>query len=76
MSVGVGPRPLGVGRFVPGSVIKFCRIKCRIKHCQELCFSPDPGLYRFGEGFCGARAPLTWAHCCDGIQVIAPFDEL
>ena len=24
MSVGVGPRPLDVGHFVPGSVMKFC----------------------------------------------------
>ena len=55
-----------------------CSIECRIKHCQELCFFPDPGLYQSGEGFCGARAPLTWAHCCDseGNPVIAPFDKL
>ena len=53
-----------------------CSIECHIKHCQELCFFPDPGLYQFGEGFCGARAPLAWAHCCEGILVIAPFDKL
>ena len=53
-----------------------CSIECHIKHCQELCFFPDPGLYQFGEGFCGARAPLTWAHCCEGNPVIAPFGKL
>ena len=53
-----------------------CSIECHIKHCQGLCFFPDPGLYRFGESFCGARAPLTWAYCCEGNPVVAPFDQL
>ena len=53
-----------------------CSIECHIEHCQEWCFFPDPGLYQFGEGFCGAGAPLTWARCCEGNPVIAPFDKL
>ena len=43
---------------------------------SRVVFFPDPGLYQFGEGFCGARAPLTWAHCCEGNPVIAPFDKM
>ena len=30
----------------------------------------------FGEGFSGPNAPLTWAHSCEGISVLTPFDKL
>ena len=31
---------------------------------------------KFGEGFSGPNAPLTWAHSCEGICVLTPFDKL
>ena len=31
---------------------------------------------KFGEGFSGPNAPLTWAHSCAGISVLTPFDKL
>ena len=54
----------------------FCSIKCIHKHCTNACYFEDPNLLRFGEGFSGPRASLTWAHCCEGISVLTPFDEL
>ena len=31
---------------------------------------------KFGEGFSGPNAPLTWAHSCAGICALTPFDKL
>ena len=53
-----------------------CGIQCQVEHCSKHCYFPDPGLYRFGGGFCRPRGPLTWAHCCAGVPVVIPFDKL
>ena len=76
MSVRERPLPSGIGPFAQGNVIKFCVALNAISSVVKSCVFSDPGLYQFGEGFCGARAPLTWAHCCEGNPVIAPFDKL
>ena len=52
----------------------FCGVTCLLKH-RSSCQAPELSLPRFCEGFCGPRAPLTWAIACCGIPVEKPFDK-
>ena len=53
----------------------FCSSICLLHHLETSCNSPQLFLPSFGEGFCGPRAPLTWAVANTGIKVIRPFDK-
>ena len=53
-----------------------CSIRCLQAHCDKDCCFKDLGFMKFGEGFSGPNAPLTWAHSCEGISVLTPFDKL
>ena len=53
-----------------------CAIRCLQVHCNSDCCFNDPGFTKFGEGFSGPNAPLTWAHSCEGICVLTPFGKL
>lgn len=52
-----------------------CSTTCLLHHLNTSCISPQLFLPSFGEGFCGPRAPLTWAIANTGTKVIAPFDK-
>ena len=54
---------------------KFCSIECLLAH-HEVCSGSSSAGLSFGEGFCGKRAPLTWAAASQGIPIIKPYDKL
>ena len=53
----------------------FCSLECLLHHMDCGCDAPNLFLPSFGEGFCGPRAPLTWAVASTGTKVIKPFDK-
>lgn len=53
----------------------FCSTTCLLQHTESYCPAPQLFLPCFGEGFCGPRAPLTWAVASSGTKVIKPFDK-
>ena len=72
-----GPSPLfGAWASCPfGCPSSFCSHSCLQGHVRSCAGS---ALLRatFGEGFAGARAPLTWAVACEGRPTLQPFDRL
>ena len=58
--------PMGCG-------VSLCCLGCLLRH-MDLCAAPVLSLPKFGEGFCGARAPLSWAMAGLSIPIISPFD--
>ena len=51
-----------------------CSLPCLLAH-ERRCKAPALTLPRFGEGFCGPRAPLTWAMASQDIPIVKPFDK-
>ena len=57
-----------------GCVGDICSLSCLLTHAKS-CKATQLPLPKFGEGFCGPRAPLTWAMAVSDIAVIKPFDK-